>query len=113
MREITRLIVGVFLTMTIELIVLYIEKVKDKRLWLSLPINLLTNLLLNCSLSLINITWLYIVLLILGEVMVFLIEWGMYQLIQKDNKNWWYSLSTNLTSFLIGSLFVYLLFLLV
>ena len=33
MREITRLIVGVFITMTIELIVLYIEKVKDKRLW--------------------------------------------------------------------------------
>lgn len=113
MREITRLIVGVFLTMTIELIVLYIEKVKDKRLWLSLPINLLTNLLLNCSLSLINVTWLYIVLLILGEVLVFLIEWGMYQLIQKDNKNWWYSLSTNLASFLLGSLFVYLLFLLV
>ena len=113
MREITRLIVGVFLTMTIELIVLYIEKVKDKRLWLSLPINLLTNLLLNCSLSLINVTWLYIVLLILGEVLVFLIEWGMYQLIQKDNKNWWYSLSTNLASLLLGSLFVYLLFLLV
>lgn len=113
MREITRLIVGVFLTMTIELIVLYIEKVKDKRLWLSLPINLLTNLLLNCSLSLINVTWLYIVLLIIGEVLVFLIEWGMYQLIQKDNKNWWYSLSTNLASFLLGSLFVYLLFLLV
>lgn len=113
MREITRLIVGVILTMTIELIVLYIEKVKDKRLWLSLPINLLTNLLLNCSLSLINVTWLYIVLLIIGEVLVFLIEWGMYQLIQKDNKNWWYSLSTNLASFLLGSLFVYLLFLLV
>ena len=113
MREIARLIVGVFLTMTIELIVLYIEKVKDKRLWLSLPINLLTNLLLNCSLSLINVIWLYIVLLILGEVLVFLIEWGMYQLIQKDNKNWWYSLSTNLASFLLGSLFVYLLFLLV
>lgn len=113
MREIARLIVGVFLTMTIELIVLYIEKVKDKRLWLSLPINLLTNLLLNCSLSLINVTWLYIVLLIIGEVLVFLIEWGMYQLIQKDNKNWWYSLSTNLASFLLGSLFVYLLFLLV
>ena len=83
------------------------------RLWLSLPINLFTNLLLNCSLSLINITWLYIVLLILGEVLVFLIEWGMYQLIQKDNKNWWYSLSTNLASFLLGSLFVYLLFLFV
>ena len=113
MREITRLIVGVFLTMTIELIVLYIEKVKDKRLWLSLPIYLFTNLLLNCSLSLINITWLYIVLLILGEVLVFLVEWGMYQLIQKDNKNWWHSLSTNLASFLLGSLFVYLLFLLV
>ena len=113
MREITRLIVGVFLTMTIELIVLYIEKVKDKRLWLSLPISLFTNLLLNCSLSLINITWLYIVLLILGEVLVFLVEWGMYQLIQKDNKNWWYSLSTNLVSFLLGSLLVYLLFLLV
>ena len=113
MREITRLIVGVFITMIIELIVLYIEKVKDKRLWLSLPINLFTNLLLNCSLSLINITWLYIVLLILGEVLVFLIEWGMYQLIQKDNKNWWYSLSANLASFLLGSLFVYLLFLFV
>lgn len=113
MREITRLIVGVFLTMTIELIVLYIQKVKDKRLWLSLIINLFTNLLLNCSLSLINITWLYIVLLILGEVLVFLVEWGMYQLIQKDNKNWWYSLSTNLASFLLGSLFVYLLFLIV
>ncbi len=35
MSEIIRLLVAVLLTMIIELIVLYIYKVKDLRLWLS------------------------------------------------------------------------------
>ena len=110
MREITKFIVAALLTMTIELIVLQLEKVRDKRLWFSLIINLLTNLLLNSAFSFITNIWIYIPVLIVGEGIVFLIEWGFYQLIKKDNKNWWYSLSTNLASFIIGSPIVYLLF---
>lgn len=110
-REITELIECVLLTMIIELVVLFLLKVRDKRLCFSLIINLLTNLLLNSLLSFINTTWLYIFLLIIGEILVFLIEWFLYDLIIKDNKNWLYSLVTNLSSFLIGSPLIYLLFL--
>lgn len=111
MREITRLIEGVLLTSIIELAALYLLNVKDKRLWFSLLLNLLTNLLLNSILSLINIRWVYIVCIIIGEVAVFLIEWLFYELIIKDKKNWLYSLIANLSSFLIGSLLMYILFL--
>lgn len=111
MSEIIRLLVAVLLTMIIELIVLYIYKVRDLRLWLSLPINVLTNLLLNTSLSLIKIYWLYVISLIIGEILVFLIEWFLYNLIKKDKKNWQYSLTANITSFVFGAALMQLLFL--
>lgn len=113
MREITKLIVGAFLTMTIELIVLRLEKVKDERLWLSLPMNLFTNMLFNSILSFIDIAWLSIFMSVVGEILVFLVEWGLFQLMKKDSKNWWHSFSANLASLTIGSLLAYILFLFV
>ena len=110
MREIIKLIVAVLLTLIIEFLVIYLEKVRDKRLWYSLLFNVLTNLLLNSLLSLIPILWVYIVCLIVGEILVFLIEWGLYHLVKKDKKNWWISLSANLASFIIGTSIMYLLF---
>lgn len=110
-REITQLIECVLLTMIIELVVLFLLKARDKRLRFSLIINLLTNLLLNSLLSFVNTTWIYIFLLIIGEILVFLVEWFLYSLITKDNKNWLYSLIANLSSFIIGSSLLYLLFL--
>lgn len=109
-KEITILIVSALLTMTIELIVLEICKVKDERLWLSLLFNFGTNLLLNGALSLCSTKWLYYFFVIIGEILVFLIEWFFLNLIKKDNKNWLYSLIMNTTSFLLGSGIVYLLF---
>ena len=110
MLEITKLISAVSLTMVIELAVLFLWKIRDKRLWLSLPINACTNILLNTSLSFVNIAWLYYVLLFIGEGLVFLVEWRLYELIKKDKKNWLYSLTANASSFVIGSLIMILLF---
>ena len=110
MREIAIITVAVTLTIIIEAIVLFVQKVRDIRLWISLPLNLFTNLILNCSLAFVRIQWLYYVLLVVAEGLVFLVEWGIYQLAKKDNKNWWYALSTNLISFLLGSPLVFLLF---
>ena len=107
-RTIILISLGVILTIIIELIVLYIEKVRDKRLWLSIPINIVTNLILNVSLSFIRITWLYTLLVIIGEIIVFFVEWLFYQLLIKDKKNWIYSLTCNLISFILGSLILYL-----
>lgn len=113
MRGISQLIASAFLTMSIELVVLYLFKVRDKRLWFSLLINLLTNLLLNSCLSFLDTSFLYVLFLIIGEILVFLVEWFFYELLVKDEKNWLYSLSANLSSFIFGSLIINLLFLLI
>ena len=110
MKDIIRLIAVLSLTVIIEFVTLYLLKVRDKRLHFSIVLNLLTNLLLNSLLSLVNIFWLYIVLLILGEILVFFIEWYFYNLVKKDEKNWQYSLIANLSSFVIGSGIIYLFF---
>ena len=98
------------LTVGIELLVLFFYKVRDLRFWLSIPINIGTNLLLNCVVSLIygyspaNIKIAaYIIAVIVGEICVFFIEWGFYALIKKDKKNYQYSLVANLCSAIIGS----------
>jgi hypothetical protein len=110
MKDIIKLFTSAALTIVIEFVVLYILKVRDKRLRFSIFLNLCTNLALNCLLSLIPIFWLYIVLLIVGEILVFAIEWYFYNLIKKDEKNWQYSLIANISSFVIGSGIIYLFF---
>lgn len=110
MKDIIRLIAALSLTVIIEFVTLYLLKVRDKGLHFSIVLNLLTNLLLNSLLSLVNIYWLYIVLLVLGEILVFFIEWYFYNLVKKDEKNWQYSLIANLSSFVIGSGIIYLFF---
>lgn len=110
MKETIKLLTAVILTVVIEIVVLYLLKIRDKRLRYSIIINILTNLLLNSLLSFVGISWLYIVLLVIGEIIVFLIEWLLYNLIKKDEKNWLYSLSANLCSFLLGGGLIYLFF---
>ena len=110
MRLITSFLLSAFLTMTIELIVLFLLGVKDKRLWYSLIINFITNIILNSYLYLIKTIWLYYLLAIIGEVLVFLIEWFLYQIIIEDKKNWFYSLIANSSSLLFGSLIFHFIF---
>ncbi len=105
-----KLLVAIVLTVVIEFVALYLLKVRDKRLRYSVIINILTNLTLNSFLSYVNILWLYIVLLAIGEIIVVLVETFYYNLIKKDEKNWQYSLIANLSSFLIGSSLFYLFF---
>ena len=113
MREVALLSLSVCITISFELITLYLLKVRDKRLWLSMLINLLTNLLLNGILGIINtyfyLEWyLYVGIIIVLEIGVIFLEGWFYQLIKKDGKNILYSLIANSVSGVIGSLIVYL-----
>ena len=104
MRLITSFLLSAFLTMTIELIVLFLLGVKDKRLWYSLIINFITNIILNSYLYLIKTIWLYYLLAIIGEVLIF------FQISIEDKKNWFYSLIANSSSLLFGSLIFHFIF---
>ena len=111
MRSIILLLIGVILTATMEFIILYLLKVKDKRLWLSIPINVCTNLLLNGILSIIyhysNLRLsIYALIICLLEVGIIFLEWLYYQLIHNDKKNFLYSLIANATSGILGSLII-------
>lgn len=89
-----------------ELVTLYLLKVRDQRLWFSIIINLCTNALLNSILGLINPYIelpLYIVLAILFEICIVGIEGLFYQLITKDKKNFLYSLIANAVSGILGT----------
>ena len=112
LREISLLVVACLLTASMELVILYLLKVRDKRLWFSIPINIGTNLLLNSSLALLRglDSFIYYTILVAFELLVVIIEALFYQLIKRDNKNYLYSLFANLVSGLIGSLLVYFLF---
>ena len=73
-RNISLFVVSASLTVIIELLVLYIEKVRDKRLWLSIPINIFTNFVFNLILFFIPILWVYIIVVIFGEIIIFFVE---------------------------------------
>jgi hypothetical protein len=108
MREVALFIFSICLTISMELVTLYLLKVRDKRLWFSIIINLCTNALLNSILGLINTyTYielpLYIVLVILFEICIVGIEGLFYQLITKDKKNFLYSLIANAVSGILGT----------
>ena len=112
-RDISLFVVSASITIIIELLVLYIEKVRDKRLWLSIPINIFTNFVFNLILFFIPILWAYILTIIIGEIIIFFIEWFLYQLIVKDKKNYLYSLTANLSSLVIGTIIVHLIYLVI
>ena len=106
MREIAFFIFGICLTISMELVTLYLLKVRDERLWFSIIINLGTNALLNSVLGLINpyiSLTIYIVLVIVFEICIVGIEGLFYQLIKKDKKNFLYSLIANAVSGIIGT----------
>ena len=107
-REIIALLSACLLTVILEFITLYILKVRDSRLYFSIPINIGTNILLNVLLSL-SQKPLYYLFLIIGEIIVIIVEALFYQLIKKENKNYLYSLIANLISGVFGSLLINLL----
>lgn len=108
LREIIALLSACLLTVILEFITLYILKVRDSRLYFSIPINIGTNVLLNVLLSL-SQKPLYYLFLIIGEIIVIIVEALFYQLIKKENKNYLYSLIANLISGVFGSLLINLL----
>ena len=108
LREIITLLSACLLTVILEFITLYILKVRDSRLYFSIPINIGTNILLNVLLPL-SQKPLYYLFLIIGEIIVIIVEALFYQLIKKENKNYLYSLITNLISGVFGSLLINLL----
>lgn len=108
LREIITLLSACLLTVILEFITLYILKVRDSRLYFSIPINIGTNILLNVLLSL-SQKPLYYLFLIIGEIIVIIVEALFYQLIKKENKNYLYSLIANLISGVFGSLLINLL----
>lgn len=108
LREIIALLSACLLTVILEFITLYILKVRDSRLYFSIPINIGTNILLNVLLSL-SQKPLYYLFLIIGEIIVIIVEALFYQLIKKENKNYLYSLIANLISGVFGSLLINLL----
>ena len=114
MREVALLSLSVSITISFELITLYLLKVRDKRLWLSMIINLLTNLFLNGSLMLLNEIFtlplfIYIASVIVFEIGIVFLEAWYYSLIKKDEKNILYSLIANSVSGVIGSIIVFLI----
>lgn len=99
------------LTVIIEVIVLFILKVRDLRLLISIPLNIGTNVFLNAVLSWqANTGWLLYSRIFIFEVLIFLFETFVYQLINKDKKNCLYSLLANLASLAIGSVLIYVIF---
>ena len=109
LREIITLLSACLLTVILEFITLYLLKVRDSRLYFSIPINIGTNLLLNCLLSFSKVPYYYL-FLVIGEIIVIIVEALFYQLIKKDKKNYLYSLIANLISGICGSLLINLLF---
>ncbi len=112
LREIAMILLAVSLTVLMEFVTLYLLKVRDERLYFSMPINIGTNLLLNSTLSLLYWAsdWLYYLVIVIGEIIVVIIEALLYQLIKKDNKNYLYSFIANAVSGVLGSLLSFVIF---
>ena len=116
MRDVAMLITCCLLTVVMEFAFLYIIRIRDRRLWLSIPMNIVTNLSLNIFLIYFLMkkmpnTSIFYWLIVLGlEVVVVLVEGAFYQVVKKDKKNLLYSLLANLISGIYGSLILSLIF---
>ena len=102
------------ITVIIEVITLLIFKVKDLRLLISVPLNIATNVLLNTVLQLQgNTGFVLYSRVVIFELLIILFEAIIYQLLHKDKKNYLYSSVANIASFIIGSLVIYIVFIVV
>jgi len=106
-HDVLLLLIAAFLTALLEMPALSLCGIHDERLLWSIPLNLASNLLLNASLSLFD-TWFawdaeaYALGVVGGEVLVVLLEAGVYALIKKDGRNLRSSLYANFLSFSLG-----------
>ena len=115
MRDVAIIIVSVIITIILEWLVFFVAGIRDKRLWLSIPINVVTNLSFNIFVTYVLkkmpqtdiLFWLSIVGL---EIAIVFIEAFLYQLIKKDRKNLLYSLIANTISAILGTLILNLIF---
>ena len=115
MREIAIIISACAITVVLEWLFLFIVKVRDRRLWLSIPMNIVTNVSFNIFLNYglkkmpVNdiLFWVIIVLL---ECLIVLVEGGFYQLIKKDKYNLLFSLIANAITAIYGSLLINAIF---
>ena len=115
MREVAIIISACAITVVLEWLFLFIAKVRDRRLWLSIPMNIVTNVSFNIFLNYglkkmpVNdiLFWVIIVLL---ECLIVLVEGGFYQLIKKDKYNLLFSLIANAITAIYGSLLINAIF---
>lgn len=116
MRDVAIIICSCVLTVILEWLFFFIIKIKDKRLWLSIPINIVTNLSFNLFVTYfltkkMSQTDILFWLIIVGlEILIVLVEGGLYQLIKKDRKNLLYSLIANAITAFYGTLIINLIF---
>ena len=99
------ILISILLTILIELFVLLILKARPRVLWLSIIINTVTNVLLNCLIEsyFFSSFLVYLSTVLILEMGVFIYEAIMYYFIIGNYKPALkYALATNLTSFLIG-----------
>ena len=114
MRDIIVIASSCIITVILEWLVFFFANVKDKRLWLSIPINIVSNvsfnLFLTYGLKKMSQTDILFWLIVIGlEVVIVFAEAGIYQLIKKDRKNLLYSLIANAISAFLGTLIINLI----
>ena len=115
MRDVAIIICSCILTVVMEWLFFFLIKIRDRRLWLSIPINIITNLSFNIFLTYVLkkmpqtdiLFWLIVIGL---EVVIVFVEGGLYQLIKKDPKNLLYSLIANAITAVYGTLIINLIF---
>lgn len=100
-------LINLVLTLVIEIIVLICFREKRVKVYIaSLIMNVVTNVPLNIGLTYLKRYFSslgYLPLLLLGEIIVFFIEWLIYYLVLKESKrSFFYSFYSNILSFLIG-----------
>lgn len=97
MREIAIIISACAITVVLEWLFLFVVKVRDRRLWLSIPMNIVTNVSFNIFLNYglkkmpVNVI-LFWVIIVLLECFIVLVEGGFYQLIKRTNITYYFLL---------------------
>lgn len=105
MNKIILMIICLLLTLVIEIGVLVLFKEKRKSVYIGcILMNILTNVMLNYLLLYVSKnSQTYITIYIVGEILVFLIEWLIYYILIKQVKiSFYYSFYCNLISLTLG-----------
>lgn len=113
MELVKYLVAPLILTIWIEIGVLFLFKERRSKVYLlSLGMNFVTNISLNLIgyYLVIDTIWLYYIVVLLLEFLIWFLEGiGYYSIIKDKKKSCFYSLACNLCSFLLGSGLLFLI----